>query len=271
MKGGSPRRVSGSFFVIALSLVPFVLGADQVPVRHTEGRIHGFLVLRDQEDNILASGGLTQLANGNRVTSELTFHFKDGSLQQETTVFSQARVFRLLNYHLIQKGPAFKRPTDMTVNTSSGQVTIRYTDDDGKVKATSEQMKLPPDLANGMVTTLLGDIDPTAVKTTVSMLVSTPKPRVVKLEISPLGDAPFTVAGSTAKALRFRVKVEIGGISGVVAPIIGKQPPDTHVWMIEGKAPGFLKSEGPMFEGGPIWRIELASPVWPKSESTEKR
>jgi hypothetical protein len=271
MNGGPPRRVSGSFFAVALSLMSLPLIADQVPVRHTEGRIHGFLVLRDQEDNILASGGVTQLANGNRVTTELSFHFKDGSLQQETAVFSQARLFRLLNYHLIQKGPAFKRPTDMSVNASSGQVTIRYTDDEGKEKTIDEKMKLPPDLANGMVTTLLNDIDPRAAKTTVSMLVSTPKPRVVKLEISPLGDAPFTVAGSSAKALRFRVKVEIGGISGVVAPIIGKQPPDTHVWMVEGKAPGFVKSEGPMFEGGPIWRIELSSPVWPKSESTEKR
>ena len=34
--------------------------ADQVAVRHIEGRIHGFLVPRDLDDNILASGGLTQ-------------------------------------------------------------------------------------------------------------------------------------------------------------------------------------------------------------------
>jgi len=103
---------------------------EQVPVRHVEGRIHGFLVVRDLDGKILASGSLVQNANGNRVTSELDFHFKDGSLHQETSVFSQRRTFQLLTYHLVQKGPAFKRPIDISVNASTGQVTIHYMEDD---------------------------------------------------------------------------------------------------------------------------------------------
>jgi hypothetical protein len=239
---------------------------EQVPVRHVEGRIHGFLVVRDLDGKILASGSLVQNANGNRVTSELDFHFKDGSLHQETSVFSQRRTFQLLTYHLVQKGPAFKRPTDISVNASTGQVTIHYMEDD-KEKTITDHLNLPADLANGMVTTLLGDIDPKASSTTLSMLVATPKPRLVKLQVSPLGEDSFTVGGSAAKAIRYAVKVDIGGITGVIAPIIGKQPPDTHVWMVRGKAPGFLKSEGPLFQDGPVWRIELASPVWPKTSS----
>lgn len=245
--------------------------ADQVPVRHLEGRIHGFLLLRDLDDNILASGELTQLANGNRVTSELSFHFKDGSIHEETAILSQRRTFQLLTYHLVQKGRAFKRATDMSLNASTGQVTVHYTDDDGKEKTITDRLKLPADLANGIVTTLLGDIDSKAAKTTVSMLVATPKPRLVKLEISPLGEDSFSIGGSAAKAMRYAIKVDIGGISGVIAPIIGKQPPDTHVWLVGGRAPGFLKSEGPLYEGGPVWRIEMASPIWPKGESGQKR
>ena len=41
-----------------LLLTPSLM-ADQVRVRHTEGRIHGFLLLRDMDDKILASGGVT--------------------------------------------------------------------------------------------------------------------------------------------------------------------------------------------------------------------
>ena len=245
--------------------------ADQVPVKHTEGRIHGFLVLRDTDDAIVATGGVTQLANGNRVTTELNFRFKDGSTHDEVAMFSQRGTFQLLTYRLVQKGKTFKRPTDMSVNVSTGLVTVRYNDDDGKEKTISETMKLPPDLANGIVPTLLGDIDPKTPQTNLSMLVSTPKPRLVKLEVSPAGEDSFSIAGSPAKALRYVVKVNIGGISGVIAPLVGKQPPDTYVWMIGGKAPGFLRSEGPMFEGGPVWRTELASPVWPKGESAQKR
>jgi hypothetical protein len=274
MKGMNARfalRAPYSLFASAILLLASPLMADQVPVRQIEGRIHGFVVLRDLDDNILASGELTQLANGNRVTTELRFHFEDGSIHEETAVFSQRRTLQLLTYHLVQKGRVFKRETDLSLNTSTGQVTVHYTDDEGKEKTITDRLKLPPDLANGIVTTLIGDIDSKAPKTTVSMLVATPKPRLVKLEISPLGEDAFSIGGSAAKAMRYAVKVDIGGISGVIAPIIGKQPPDTHVWMVGGKAPGFLKSEGPLYEGGPIWRIEMASPIWPKGDSGQKR
>jgi len=56
------------------------------------------------------------------------------------------------------------------------------------------------------------------------------------------------------------VKVELGGVAGVVAPLIGKQPQDTHVWILGGKAPAFVKMEGPLYQGAPIWRIELTKP-----------
>jgi hypothetical protein len=260
------RCVTSAILLLTCSLM-----ADQVTVRYAEGRIHGFLVLRDTDDNIIASGDSTQLASGGRVTNELVFHFKDGSLQQETAVFAQRRVFQLLSYHLVQKGKAFKRPTDLTVNASTGQVRVIYTEDDGKEKTITDHLKLPADLANGLVPTLLGDIDPKSPKTTVSMLVATPKPRLVKLEISPEAEDTFSIGGSSRKALHYSVHVNIGGVSGVIAPIIGKQPPDVHVWMVGGKVPGFLKSQGPLFEGGPVWRIELASPVWPKTETTERR
>src|SRR5215831_19185557 len=149
----------GARFLLRLSLALFLtvssLTGAQVPVRYPEGRIHGFLTLRDLEDNLLASGTLIQNATGGRVTSELEFHFKDGSLHRETAVFSQRRVFQLLTYHLVQKGPAFKSAVEMNVNTSNGQVTVRYMEDDGKEKTASENMKLPADLANGLVSTLL--------------------------------------------------------------------------------------------------------------------
>jgi hypothetical protein len=105
----------------------------------------------------------------------------------------------------------------------------------------------------------------------VAIVASTPKPRLVKLAISPEGEDSFSVGAVEIKATRYVIKVEIGGISGVVAPVIGKQPPDTHVWMLGGKAPAFLKSEGPLYDDGPIWRIELASPVGSKSDTGQKR
>jgi hypothetical protein len=264
MKLRAAGFLAATVFVFAGSVM-----SEPVVTRYTEGLVHGFLVLRDTDDKILASGELFQRASGNRVTSELVFHFGDGSLHEETTVFSQRKVFQLVSYHLVQKGKAFKRATDMRINAATGLVTVVSTDDDGKEKTYSETMKLPPDLVNGLSMTMVKDIDPKALKTTVSMVVSTPKPRLVKLVIKPedVEDA-FSIAGAPHKALHYTVKVDIGGIGGVVAPIVGKRPPDTHVWLVGGKSPGFLKSEGPLSDGGPVWKIELASPVWPKADSS---
>jgi hypothetical protein len=266
---GTMTLLAIGFLAVSALALTTSLESEPIVTRYTEGLAHGFLVLRDTDDKILAWGELSQRASGNRVTNELVFHFRDGSLHEETTVFSQRKVFQLVSYHLVQKGKAFKRATDMKIDVATGLVTVISTDDDGKEKTYSETMKLPPDIANGLVTTLFNDVDPKALKTTVSMVASTPKPRLVKLVIKPEDvEDSFSVAGASHKALHYTVKVDIGGMSGVVAPIVGKQPPDTHVWMIGGKSPGFLKLEGPLSDGGPVWTIELASPVWPKDNSS---
>jgi len=248
----------------AALLPPGTLSAAPVAVRHTEGLVHGFLVLRTLEGDTLADGDLIQVAHGDRVTNHLVFSFRDGSVRDETAIFSQRGNFRLLNYHLVQKGPAFQRPMEVLVDNATGQVRVRYTDEDAKEKVISDRLELPPDVANGMIFTLLKNVRPDGPPTAVSMVAATPKPRLVKLVVTPRGEEPFSIGGSRRKAIHYVIKVEIGGVAGVVAPLLGKQPPDIHVWILGGEAPAFVKSEGPLYLGGPIWRIELTSPVWPQ-------
>jgi hypothetical protein len=151
---------------------------------------------------------------------------------------------------------------EVSIEGLTGQITVRYTDDDGKEKTESARLQLPPDIANGMTLTLLKNIRPNVPQTTVSMVAATPKPRLVKLLISPEGEDTFSVGGSSHKATRYVIKVEIGGVAGLAAPLVGKQPQDTHVWILGGAAPAFIKLEGPLCQGGPTWRIEPTSPVW---------
>jgi len=197
------------------------------------------------------------------VTSELVFHFKDGSEHRETAVYSQRGKFRLLNASLVQKGPSFKRPMDMTIDARSGQVNIHYTDEDGKQKDISEKMKLPPDLSNGLLFTLLKNVDPKVI-TEFSMVAAAPKPRVVKMKVTPQPEESFKLPAREGKAAHYSIHIDIGGVAGWLAPILGKEPPDIHIWVLQGKAPAFLKAEAPLYAGGPIWRIELASPLYPK-------
>jgi hypothetical protein len=257
---GRPKLLT--LFAWASLLWPCALPGQTVVVRHPEGLVHGFLVLRTLDGTPLADGDLIQTARGDRVTTRLVFRFKDGSIHDETAVYSQRQRFRLMTNHLVQKGPTFPQPLDMSIDGSSGQVTVRYADD-GKQKVETERIKVPPDLANGLILTLLKNVQTGAPPKTVSLVAATPKPRLVKLAITAAGDEPFSTGGAARKATHYVLKVEIGGISGVLAPLLGKQPPDSHVWILGGEAPAFVKSEQPLYLGGPLWRIELVSPVWP--------
>jgi hypothetical protein len=238
------------------------LRADPVPVRHAQGTFHGFVVLKTLEGETIAAGDLTQVAHGEQITSRLTFHFRDGSLDDETTVFTQRKVFRLISDHHIQRGPSFPKPLDVLIDAATGQITSR--DKDGKT--TQDHFDLAPDIANGLPLVLLLNLDPAAPPTRLSMIAPTAKPRLVHLVLSGEGDDPLSIGGIRHKATNFRIKIELGGVTGLVAPIVGKQPSDIHVWILGGEVPAFVKEEGQFYEGGPVWRIELTSPIFPAAQ-----
>ena len=253
--------------ISAALLQPAGLPAESVPVRHMEGTVHGFLAVRTMEGETIAAGDLLQVVQGDRLVSNLIFHFKDGSVDDETTVFSQHHDFRLISDHHVQKGPSFPHPMDVSIDASSGQVTVRSYED-GKEKVETDHLDLQPDVANGLLLDLLKNIPPHAPETKVSYVAATPKPRLVKLSIKPEGEETFWAAGVRHSATRFTLKVELGGVAGIVAPVLGKQPKDTHVWILGGRAPAFVRMEGQFYEGGPIWKIELTSPIWRKSRDS---
>ena len=264
MKNILPERIR-LWSVSAILFCAFGLNATAEPVivHHLAGTIHGFLELRSENGDVVASGDLIEFTHGGQVTTETVFHFKDGSLDDETTVFSQRRTFQLVSDHHIQKGPAFPHPMDVTIDCRSGQVTVRTEGKDGKEEVKTDHMDLPADLANGLVPFIVENTPSGAAETTVSMLVMTPKPRIVKLAVVSRGEEPFSVVGTPQKAIRYEIKIELGGVTGVVAPLVGKASPNIQVWVTGGQAPTLIREQGPIYPEGPLMTIELASPVWP--------
>jgi hypothetical protein len=258
----NPIKIAAMLIASIALLTPGGPSAEPVAVHHMEGLGHGFLALRSEAGTLLASGDQTQLAQGDRVTNRIVFRFKDGSIHDETAVFSQRGHLRLITYHLIQKGPTFPRPLDMTMDTQSGQVAVHYTDEHGENKSDVERLELPDDLGNGMMNTVLKNVQRDAPSTTVSYVAITPKPRIVKLIIRNGGTDSFSTAGSTHSATHYIVKVDIGGVAGLVAPLLGKDPPDSHVWILTGDAPVFVRSDTTLYFGGPTWRIDPVAPTW---------
>lgn len=245
-------------FAIAVLLQPSLF-ADPVPVRHRQGSQHGFVALRSLDGHEIAIGDVTQVVHGDRVTSRTILRFRDGSLDDEITVFTQRRTFRLISDHHVQRGPTFSKPLDMTIDAMSGQVTSRT--EDGKVNV--EHLDLPLDVSNGLPPNLLMNLLPSTPETKLSFVAPGDKPQLIEVSIKPMGERRFSIGGSSRKAVDYQLHVELGGVKGVIAPMIGKQPPDYHIWILPGANPAFIREEGPLYEGGPIWRIEQISPTFP--------
>src|ERR1700722_14684573 len=119
-------HASSLIVMVAFALQPGA-HAEPATVRYVQGAFHGFLELRSEDGHVVASGDSTQIVRGDRITAETVFRFRDGSVDDETAIYTQHRTFQLVSYHHVQKGAFFPHPTDISIDVRSGQVTVRTT------------------------------------------------------------------------------------------------------------------------------------------------
>lgn len=238
--------------------------AEPVKVRVPEGPVYSVVVLRSLAGATLAHGEALQTLRRGLVDSRLTFRFRDGSLFDETVVFSQQSAFSLVSYRLVQRGPSFPGSAEVAFERASGQYKARIQEAaDKPAESLQGRLDVPDDVYNGMTSILLKNLR-AGEGAQGHLLAFTPKPRVLALTLTPTGEDAFYVGSVARKATRYLVKPELGGMLGVLAAVVGKEPPDLHYWIVGGPAPAFVKFEGPFFVNGPVWRIEIAAPRWPK-------
>ena len=75
--------------IVPSLLTPLCVGAEPIAARYKEGCIHGYLALRTLDGKIIAAGDLIQTVHGSQVTSRLVYRFHDGSIDDDTAVFTQ--------------------------------------------------------------------------------------------------------------------------------------------------------------------------------------
>jgi hypothetical protein len=252
------------FVLLLISLaVSASAGADPVPARLKQGVGHIFLLILDENGKTLAAGESLQTVKGYTVTTRTTFHFRDGSLDDETTVFEQRVNLRLLTDDHLQRGPAFPHRMQIRIEAVNGRVT---THDLESGKTETHALKIPFDLANGIITQVLQNIPQDTAETKVSYVLPTSKPRLAKLVISRAGEDTYTLGGERQTAKKLELKVDLGGVVGLIAPIVGKEPKPTTAWMAGGRVPMFIRIQTQFYEGGPLWTIQQTAPAWPSDE-----
>ena len=259
------RGASACFpVIIALTaLVSIPVNAAPDAVRSPEGATHGFLLVRSLAGEIIGQGEMTQVVTeGDLVESQLVFRFKDGSLHDEKVAFSQQRVFTLISYRLVQRGPSFPDQLDVSIDRGTTQYTVRaQAGAQGKEEVLSGQVDLPKDVYNGMLITVLKNLQKGADET-VSVLAFTPAPQVVTVQLRALDEQPVQIGDLSSKATQYVFAPQLGMIREWFGKVTGKLPAQFHYscWIIVDEAPSFVQFEGPLQLMGPIMRIELVSP-----------
>jgi len=258
--------VVGLFLFLASGGAPAEGGP--VAVRYHEGVTHGFLTLRSTAGDPLAEGDLLQAVRAEGVESRLVFRFRDGSLYDETVVYSQSKVFTLLSYRLQQRGPSFPEEMEVSVerdrdrDREKGRYQVKSRRHGGEPETVTGETELPPDAYNGMMITLLKNL-PKGGAETVHVLAFTPKPTLVQLELTPLGEESVPLGERRVPATHYVLKPKLGLLRGAAAALLGKTPADYHCWIVPAELPAFVGIDGPLYTGGPIWRIETVSPRLP--------
>src|SRR2546427_8487843 len=231
------RFVVGSSALVAalVALLPLAHAAP-VPVRFTEGVAHGFPVLRSAQGERLASGELTQVARGDVVESRLVFRFQDGSLYDETVVFSQRGVFKVDRYRLVQRGPSFPESVEASIDRATGEYGVRYrADQDSPEEVLSGRFTLPDDVYSGMLGIAMKNLSP-GESATVQIVVFTPQPRLVKILLAPHSVDQLIIGDRPIATTRYLVKPQLG----VLASLLVVEPAPLQCWLAKGDARAFI-------------------------------
>ena len=249
--------------VLAMLLWPHPVAAAPVPVRYAEGVTHGFLLLRNTDNVLIASGDLLQVARGGEVESRMVFRFPDGSVWDEITVFTQERVFTMQRYSLVQSGPVFPEDTEISLERASGKYRVKTkAHKDGREEVLEGTLKLPLDTYNGIVLTVAKNFLKGASET-IHVVAFTPAPRLIQLELVPAGEHKVLVGEIAKPAIHYVLKPRLGPWLKLFATLLGRVPPDLHAWIATDMVPTFVRFEGYLYTAGPVWRIEMTSPRWP--------
>jgi hypothetical protein len=239
---------------------PSTYAATGVPVRFAEGSEHGFLELTTADGAVIAHGDQLQIERNGEVTTRMIFYLPSGSVFEETVTFTQQGSFAMQSYHLVQSGPSFGDDIDATVSRSGKYIVRSKSHKDGRDHEYTGTLEMSPDIYNGMVSTVAKNIS-THDATVMHIIVFTPEPRVVAIELTPSATARVHLGKHGESATDYTVKPKLGFVLNLAAKLTRKLPPDTHIWIVNDGVPAFVRSEGPLYTG-PVWRINLTSPTW---------
>src|SRR5262249_20132707 len=161
-----------------------------------------------------------QVARGDVVDSRMTFRFTDGSVYDEHVVYSQADVFRLIRYRIVQRGPSFPETLEASIDRETGRYEVRYRGDEDS----------PEETLTGMLSLVLKTL-PAGESAIVQVVAFTPKPRLVKIQLLPVANDQILVSDEPMKVTRWAIRPQLG----LFASLLVSDIPDVNCWIVPGE------------------------------------
>ena len=167
-------------------------------------------------------------------------------MHDERTTYSQRGVFRLEAYHLTQSGPSFPG-ADVAFDRKSWPLPGEDAREGRRARGDGERRvrdaagsRQRPDAPLAQEHAARGTGHRPAGGVHAEAALS-------RMELHQEGEDRIVFAGDPKQAARHLVDLEIGGVTGVVASVIGKNPPDLRYWLALGDIPAFVRFQGAMF------------------------
>jgi hypothetical protein len=234
-------------------------------VRFPEGTLHGFLTVSSETGSRLGQGHLLQTLDDGSVASRMLLTFDDGSVFDEQVTFTQANVFTMRRYRVVQQGPAFDVDMEGILDRQTGRYrVITRNRESNEVDTLQGPLEMPADVYNGMVVIVAKNL-PKETGSTIRIAAFTPEPRLIELAMVPASGPQVLLGDRPQKTTHYVVKAQLGAVLKLFATLTGRDPPDGHVWIVTEDVPAFMRFEGPLAMDGPVWRIDLTAPRWPST------
>jgi hypothetical protein len=124
-------------------------------------------------------------------------------------------------------------------------------------------LDLPLDVYNGgMVLTVAKNL-PKGAGETVHTVAFTPTPRLIELELVPVGEHRVLVGELAKTATEYVFKPKLGVGLKLLATLLGRVPSDSHAWSVTNEAPAFVRFEGTLSITGPSGGSSRRAPDGP--------
>jgi hypothetical protein len=129
----------------------------------------------------------------------------------------------------------------------------------GREEISSGTMELPPDVYNGMTALILKNLPPGRAER-VHYVTFTPTPRLIQLDLVPMGDQKLQVGEQEGQGARYAIKPKLGVVMGLATALLGKTPATYECVIWTKDIPAFVRCDGPLRLKGPVYRMELTNP-----------